>query len=74
MRQIPANIKVKFAGEIFHLKDHTSRPVSEKSGVEIWLQMRPANVVKPMANIPEGTLEKYKHARPEILSCEWVTA
>lgn len=73
-KQIPVNIKVKFAGEIFHLENHESRPKSEKSGVVIWLKMRPANEVQPMAEIPDGTLDKYKHCRPQIVSCDWIAA
>ena len=73
MKQFPINIKVKFAGEIFHLENHESRAASEKSGVVIYLKMRPANNFQPIAEIPNGTLEKYKHCRPEIVSCDWVT-
>ena len=74
MKQIPINIKVQFNGEIFHLKNHESRQLSGKTGVEVYLEMRPGNEVKPVAVTPEyATVEQYKHCRPKILSCDWVT-
>jgi hypothetical protein len=73
MKQVPVNIKVKFGSAIVKLENHESHATT-KEGVEIWLKMRPANEVQPMATIPDGTLEKYKHCRPKIISCDWKAA
>jgi hypothetical protein len=71
MKQVPVNIKVKFGNEMFYLEQHTDRAKSEKSGVVIWGRMH-GPAFKPMAEIPDGTLEKYMHCRPEIIACDWV--
>ena len=73
MKQVPINIKVKFGNQTAFLENHTSRAKTAE-GVEIYLKMRPANEVQAMADIPDGTLDKYMHCRPQIVSCEWVAA
>jgi hypothetical protein len=72
MNQVPVNIKVKFGSSVVKLKDHTSRATT-KDGVEIYITMRAASRAQPMAVIPDGTLNKYMHCRPEIISCDWVS-
>ena len=66
----PKNAIVKFHGHIVILVDASDRQKTEE-GVELWLQLRPAGEIRPMASIPDGTLETYKHCRPEIVSVEW---
>lgn len=70
-RYLPRNIKVKFASSVVTLENENSR-VTTHEGVEIWLQGKPANNFRAMATIPDGTLERYKHCRPEILAVDWV--
>ena len=67
------NIKVKFNGHKVTLPDENDRRKTSE-GVEIWIQLQPGNNIRPMADIPEGTLEKYKHCRPEIISNDWEMA
>lgn len=64
------NIKVTFHGHVVTLADGTDRKKTPE-GVEIWIQYKPAGEIRPMADIPAGTLGKYKHCRPEIISIEW---
>jgi hypothetical protein len=64
------NIKVKFNGYTVTLTDETDRRKTPQ-GVEIYIQQQPANNIRPMAVIPDGTLEIYKHCRPEIVSVQW---
>jgi len=73
MKLVPVNIKVKFGKAIVKLENHESRAKTAE-GVEIYLKMRPANEVQPIAVIPDGTLDKYKHCRPVIIACDWVVA
>jgi hypothetical protein len=73
MKQVPVNIKVQFGKSVVKLETHESRAKTTE-GVEIYLKMRPANEVQPIAVIPDGTLEQYKNCRPQIVSCEWVAA
>lgn len=67
------NIKVKFNGHTVTLADESDRQKTSE-GVEIWIQQKPANNIRPMADIPEGTLETFKHCRPSIVSVDWVEA
>lgn len=69
-KQTPVNIRVKFGNEYAFLKNAESIFVTQ-DGVKIWIKSRPGNNYQPMAEIPDGTLEKYKHCRPEIISCAW---
>jgi hypothetical protein len=71
MNQVPVNIKVRFGSSVVKLSDHNSRATT-KDGVEIYIKMRAASGAQPMATIPDGTLSKYMHCRPEIISCDWV--
>jgi hypothetical protein len=64
------NIKIKFAGQVVTLKDESDRKKTS-AGVEIWIQQQSAGNIRPMASIPDGTLEKYKHCRPEMISIQW---
>ena len=64
------NIKVKFNHHTVTLTDENDRRKTPE-GVEIYIQQKPGNDIRPMAVIPEGTLEKYKHCRPEIVSVQW---
>jgi hypothetical protein len=64
------NIKIKFAGQVVTLKDENDRQKT-RAGVELWIEQKPAGEFRPMATIPDGTLEKYKHDRPEIISQDW---
>jgi hypothetical protein len=57
------NIKVKFAGQVVTLKDETDRKKT-RDGVEIWIQQQSAGNIRPMASIPDGTLEKSCTAVP----------
>jgi hypothetical protein len=41
-------------------------------GVEIWIEQKPGNEIRPMASIPEGTLEIYKYCRPVMIHIDWV--
>jgi hypothetical protein len=52
------NIRVKFNGYTVTLPDETTGKTPE--WVEIWIQ-QPANNIRPMADVPTGTLDKYKH-------------
>lgn len=63
-------IKVKFHGHVVTLADEDDRKTTPE-GVEIWIQKKPAGAIRPMASVPEGTLETYKHCRPETISIEW---
>ncbi len=64
------NIKVKFHSHIVTLTDENDRRKTPE-GVEIWIQQKPGNEIRPMATIPDGTLETYKHCRPQIVSIDW---
>lgn len=64
------NLRVKFNGYTVTLADESDRRKTPE-GVEIWIQQKPGNEIRPMASIPDGTLEKYKHCRPEIVSVQW---
>ena len=69
-RLVATKIKIKFAGKVITLIDENDRK-KILDGVELWIQQQPANNIRPMATIPDGTLEKYKHCRPEILDMKW---
>lgn len=64
------NIIVRFHGYTVILPDETDRRKTPE-GVEIYMQFQPANNIRPMAAIPDGTLEKFKHCRPEVIDMEW---
>ena len=72
MKKYPeaVNVKVKFNGCLVTLANSNDRRKTIE-GVEIWLQRKPDGAVRPMATIPEGTLDKYKHCRPEIIKNDW---
>jgi len=67
--QYPFNIKIRFAGEVVTLSDKDDRQTTP-SGVTLHGRMRGPEF-QPLAEIPDGTLEKYKHERPKILSADW---
>lgn len=73
MKQVPVNIKIKFGKAVVKLPKHTDYAITNE-GVKLYLKMKPANEVQAMAEIPDGTLEQYKHCRPIIVSCDWVAA
>lgn len=64
------NLIVEFNGHLVVLENEDDRQKTNE-GVEIWIQKQPANSLRPMASIPAGTLEKYKHRRPHIIDMEW---
>jgi len=64
------NIVVKFGRAVVVLSTQESR-ITTREGVELWIKQCPASEIKPMATIPVGTLEIYKHTRPVILRCDW---
>ena len=64
------NIKIRFHGHSVTLTDEADRRTTPE-GVELWVQQLPHNGLKPMAAIPEGTLSRYMHMRPEFVSCDW---
>ena len=64
------NIKVEFHGYTVKLTDENDRRTTPE-GVEIWIQLQPANNIRPMAACPDGSLEKFKHSRPKIVSLDW---
>ena len=64
------NVKVLFNGCLMTLANSNDRQKTTE-GVEIWLQKQPGGAVRPMASIPDGTLDKYKHCRPEIIEQDW---
>lgn len=66
----PKNAKIKFHGHTVTLADANDRKKTPE-GVEIWIEQKPAGEIRPMASIPEGTLDTFKHCRPEIISIEW---
>jgi hypothetical protein len=70
---VPTNIKIKFDKAIVILPTHDSR-ITTREGVELWLKPKPGSEYQPMASIPDGTLDQYKHCRPQILSCDWQEA
>lgn len=72
-RMIAKNIKVKFNGHTVTLPDENDRRKTPE-GVEIWMQQQPANNIRPMASCPDGSLDKFKHCRPEIVSIDWEAA
>lgn len=63
-------MKVVFDGHRVTLNGESDRKMIA-GGVEIWIQRKPAGCVRPMATIPDGTLEQYKHCRPEWTEIEW---
>lgn len=63
-------ISVRFNGHTVTLADENDRRKTP-DGVEIWIQQKPANNLRPMATIPDGTLDQFKHCRPEIISLRW---
>lgn len=65
------NIRVKFAGQVVTLADETDRKKT-KAGAELYVDRTPNGYLRPWATIPPGTLEIYKHDRPEIVSVQWV--
>jgi len=66
----PVNIKVRFHGHTVALADMSDRQTTAE-GVQIWIQSQPAGCFRPMADIPEGTLDQFKHCRPKIIQNEW---
>lgn len=73
MRTVKAvNIVIEFAGEKFFLADETCSALSMETGVKVYLQLRASNSIQPIAEVPEGTLEKYKHYRPLLKECSFV--
>lgn len=70
-RMIAKNIKIKFHGHTITLPTEADRRKTPE-GVEIWIQQKPGNEIRLMVDIPDGTLEKYKHCRPQIVSFNWV--
>lgn len=69
-RKKASNIKISFHGHIVILKDENDRQTTP-DGVEIWIQLKPANSIRPMAEIPARDLDIYKHCRPYIISLDW---
>jgi hypothetical protein len=67
------NIKISFHGHTVTLADEYDRQTTPE-GVTLWVKQGGANSIKPMASPPKGTLEIYKHSRPDIVSVEWVDA
>jgi hypothetical protein len=68
--QEPISIRVRFHGHVVTLADMNDRQTTPE-GVQIWIQSQPAGCFRPMADIPEGTLEIYKHCRPQIIQNDW---
>lgn len=71
--QVPYNIKIRFAGAVVTIRNHdeTIELTGKCPGVKLWMQHRAGNEWRPMATVPDGTLDRYMHERPEILSCDW---
>ena len=67
------NIKIRFAGQVVTLADEYDRKTTN-AGVQIWIKQKPSNEIQPQATIPDGTLNQYKHDRPEIVDVQWVSA
>lgn len=65
------NIKVEFGRGVVTLADEDDRKTTSE-GVEIYIEKLPANEMRPIAVIPDGTLEKFKHCRPQVLKITWV--
>ena len=65
------NIKVRFGREVVLLDTADDRKRTA-AGVVIWIKRKPGGEIQPMAQIPDGTLEQYKHFRPIIESLTWV--
>lgn len=65
------NIKVRFGRDVVLLKD-VRCTVKTRAGVVIWMKSKPGGEFQAMADIPDGTLEQYKHMRPVVESVDWV--
>lgn len=70
MKQFPVNIKMKFGKAIVILATHTDRATTTE-GVVLYVKMTPSTT-RAWADIPEGTLKKYMHLKPVIVSCDWI--
>ena len=68
----PINIKMKFGSAVVTLPTYENRVETEKyDGVVLFVVKKPDGSWRAMAQIPDGTLETYKHFRLEILKCDW---
>lgn len=72
MKQYPQakNIKIRFAGQVVTLANEADRKKT-KAGVELYVEKQPNGYLRPWAAIPDGTLNKYMHEQPEIVSVQW---